>query len=102
MKEIEILSDENRAPQVYLHGEALKLATEKGVGKIHISLSHSEVSFLVFPQQTLTLMFIYRLLPLHLPKLLPDNQLNLLTCSHRQLSFFFHTANSVDSARIIK
>jgi phosphopantetheinyl transferase (holo-ACP synthase) len=59
MKEIEILSDDNSAPQVRLHGEALKLATEKGVSKVHISLSHSEVSFPVFLEHASTVMFLH-------------------------------------------
>jgi hypothetical protein len=44
MQEIEILPDVNGVPQVHLHGEAQKLAVEKGASKVLISLSHSEVS----------------------------------------------------------
>jgi fatty acid synthase subunit alpha len=43
MKEIEILPSESGAPAVTLHGEAKSAADAKGVSKIHISLSHSEV-----------------------------------------------------------
>lgn len=40
MKEIEILPNE-----VTLHGEAKAAAAAKGISKIHLSLSHSDVSF---------------------------------------------------------
>jgi phosphopantetheine--protein transferase-like protein len=43
MKEIEIISNENGAPCVVLHGEAKAAAENKGIKTIHISLSHSEV-----------------------------------------------------------
>lgn len=44
MRDIEILSDsETGAPVVTLHGEAKVQAEAKGVKKILISLSHSEV-----------------------------------------------------------
>lgn len=44
MKEIEILNDASGVPTVRLHGEAKAKAAEKGVSKILVSLSHSEVS----------------------------------------------------------
>jgi fatty acid synthase subunit alpha, fungi type len=47
MKEIEILPDESGVPTVTLHGEAKSVADAKGISKVHISLSHSEVSTLV-------------------------------------------------------
>ena len=47
MKDIEILSDEvTGAPVVHLHGEAKVRAEGKGISKVLISLSHSEVSYL--------------------------------------------------------
>ena len=44
MKDIEILPDEAGVPTVTLHGEAKAAAEAKGVTKVHISLSHSDVS----------------------------------------------------------
>lgn len=45
MLDIEILNDdETGAPAVRLHGEAKTAAQKKGVSKVLISLSHSEVS----------------------------------------------------------
>lgn len=44
MKEIEILPDESGVPTVTLHGEAKSAAEAKGISKVHISLSHSEVN----------------------------------------------------------
>ena len=44
MKDIEIVNDESGVPTVRLHGEAKSKATEKGISKVLISLSHSEVS----------------------------------------------------------
>lgn len=43
MKEIEIINDSNGAPTVTLHGQAKGQAAQKGVSKVLISLSHSEV-----------------------------------------------------------
>ena len=43
MKDIEILPDESGVPTVTLHGEAKAAADAKGITKVHISLSHSEV-----------------------------------------------------------
>ena len=45
MKDIEILPDSNGAPEITLHGEAKVAAASKKISKIHISLSHSEVSY---------------------------------------------------------
>ncbi len=45
MKDIEILPDEVGAPKVTLHGDAKAAAEAKGISKIHLSLSHSDVSF---------------------------------------------------------
>ena len=74
MKEIEIINDESGVPKVHLHGEAKAGATAKGISKVLISLSHSEVRwsciYLVIDADRLC-----RLLPLHLPK-------------HRDLLFF--------------
>ena len=44
MKDIEILPDAAGVPTVTLHGEAKAAADAKGISKIHVSLSHSEVS----------------------------------------------------------
>jgi len=44
MQDIEILPNgETGAPEVTLHGDAKKAAEGKGIGKVLISLSHSEV-----------------------------------------------------------
>ena len=45
MKEIEILPNESGVPEVTLHGEAKAAAAAKSISKIHLSLSHSDVSF---------------------------------------------------------
>lgn len=44
MKDIEILPNESGVPTVNLHGDAKSAADAKGVSKILVSLSHSEVS----------------------------------------------------------
>ena len=46
MKDIEILPDENGAPKVSLHGDALAAADKRGIKKVLLSLSHSDVSYL--------------------------------------------------------
>jgi fatty acid synthase subunit alpha, fungi type len=47
MKDIEILpAGDSGAPEVTLYGDAKKEAAAKGVKKVLVSLSHSEVSFL--------------------------------------------------------
>lgn len=43
MKDIEIINDESGVPTVELHGDAKTKAEEKGITKVLISLSHSEV-----------------------------------------------------------
>ncbi|KAE9399788.1 fatty acid synthase [Gymnopus androsaceus JB14] len=50
MKDIEILNDKDGVPTVALHGEAKAKASEKGVSKILISLSHSENVAIAFAQ----------------------------------------------------
>jgi fatty acid synthase subunit alpha, fungi type len=45
MKEIEILPNEAGVPEVTLHGDAKVAAVAKGISTIHLSLSHSDVSF---------------------------------------------------------
>jgi len=40
--EIEILNDELGKPHIFLHGNTKKFADEKGIVKIHISLSHEK------------------------------------------------------------
>lgn len=40
LNEIEILENENGQPIVFLNGNAKKLATQKNISKIHISLSY--------------------------------------------------------------
>lgn len=47
MKDIEILPDASGVPTVTLHGEAKSAAGGKGVKSVHVSLSHSEVRFLL-------------------------------------------------------
>ncbi|KAL6244374.1 beta subunit of fatty acid synthetase [Rhinocladiella similis] len=42
LHDIEILSDENGAPKVSLHGAALQAAKEAGVKNVNVSISHSE------------------------------------------------------------
>jgi len=41
-QEIEVLSDEQNAPQLTLHGEALKMANKKGLSSWSVSISHSQ------------------------------------------------------------
>ena len=48
MKDIEILNDASGAPQVNLQGDAKAAAADKGIAKIHVSLSHSDVSAFSF------------------------------------------------------
>jgi holo-[acyl-carrier protein] synthase len=46
--EIEIRSDENRRPHLYLHGEAQKLAKELGLSNWSVSLSHTQSQAIAF------------------------------------------------------
>ncbi len=41
--EIEVLRDDLGKPYVNLYGKALEFAKEKGIGKIHVSLSNTRV-----------------------------------------------------------
>lgn len=43
LKDIEILPDAAGVPTVHLHGDALAAAEAKGIRKVLLSLSHSEV-----------------------------------------------------------
>lgn len=43
MKDIEILPNEVGVPTVILHGDAEVAAQSKGITRVHVSLSHSEV-----------------------------------------------------------
>lgn len=47
MRDIEIANDESGVPTVQLHGDAKTKAEERGINKIVISLSHSDVSNLL-------------------------------------------------------
>jgi fatty acid synthase subunit alpha len=44
MRDIEITNDESGVPTVQLHGDAMTMAEDRGISKIIISLSHSDVS----------------------------------------------------------
>jgi holo-[acyl-carrier protein] synthase len=46
--DIEIRSDENRAPHLYLHGEAEKLAETLGLSTWSVSLSHTHSQAIAF------------------------------------------------------
>jgi holo-[acyl-carrier protein] synthase len=46
--EIEIRGDENRAPHLYLHGEAEKMAKKLGLSNWSVSLSHTESQAIAF------------------------------------------------------
>jgi phosphopantetheine--protein transferase-like protein len=67
MRDIEILPGDSGAPEVTLYGDAKVKAEEKGVTKVLISLSHSEVRFECFFCASL-LILPYRLSRLHLRK----------------------------------
>jgi phosphopantetheine--protein transferase-like protein len=62
MKDIEIINDESGVPTVHLHGDARTKAEEKGITKVLISLSHSEVRS-AFPCPDLITDFALRMLP---------------------------------------
>jgi holo-[acyl-carrier protein] synthase len=42
--DVEVLKEEQEAPNLVLHGEALRLSEAKGAKKIHLSLSHTDQS----------------------------------------------------------
>lgn len=46
--EIEIRSDENKAPYLILHGEGIRLAKQLGLSNWSVSLSHTESHALAF------------------------------------------------------
>lgn len=46
--DIEIQSDENRAPQLFLHGEGARLANQLGLTNWSVSLSHTESQAIAF------------------------------------------------------
>ncbi|KAG8716660.1 3-oxoacyl-[acyl-carrier-protein] synthase [Ceratobasidium sp. 394] len=50
MSDIEILPDESGVPTVTLHGDAKTAASEKGIEKVLVSLSHSENVAIAFAQ----------------------------------------------------
>jgi fatty acid synthase subunit alpha, fungi type len=84
MKDIEILNDSNGVPTVTLHGEAKSQAAQKGVGKVLLSLSHSEVIRFHTNDFFTLLTSIYRLLLLHSLKLRSKR----LNCCHTLLLDF--------------
>ena len=47
-KEIEVLGDENNAPVLTLHGEALKRAHQMGLSTWSVSISHSQSHSVAF------------------------------------------------------
>jgi holo-[acyl-carrier protein] synthase len=47
-KEIEVVGDENKAPQLVLHGAAEKLAREQGLHSWSLSLSHTHEHAIAF------------------------------------------------------
>jgi fatty acid synthase subunit alpha, fungi type len=50
LKDIEILPDEKGVPTVTLLGEAKSAAADRGIGSVHVSLSHSETVAIAFAQ----------------------------------------------------
>jgi fatty acid synthase subunit alpha, fungi type len=59
MKDIEILPDENGVPTVTLHGDAKTAAQNKGIKKVLVSLSHSEVRYMVISLNVNTHIFAH-------------------------------------------
>lgn len=95
MKDIEILPDESGVPAVHLHGEAKVAADAKGITKVHISLSHSEVSSSITLRPDHVLMVTCR--PLLSPLLRPpphersyDRIILLSRATYSGLSAAFH------------
>jgi phosphopantetheine--protein transferase-like protein len=90
MKDIEIVNDESGVPTVHLHGEAKTGATAKGISRVLISLSHSEVRWswicLVIDANCSC-----RLLPLRLPKL---RDLLYFLCTLRR---YFLSSSPIDT-----
>lgn len=41
LTEVEIINNESGQPEIFLHGSTARLAEEKGVKKIFLTLSHS-------------------------------------------------------------
>lgn len=58
MKDIEILNDTSGVPTVHLHGEVKVKAAERGISKVLVSLSHSEVSNSLFQYVCLILLIL--------------------------------------------
>lgn len=50
LKDIEILPDEKGVPTAALHGDAKSAAEGRGIGAVHVSLSHSETVAIAFAQ----------------------------------------------------
>ena len=63
MKDIEILPDASGVPTVTLHGDAKAAAEGKSISKVHVSLSHSEVSTSYIVTMIEPLTKLYRPLP---------------------------------------
>ena len=40
-REVEVCTDGRGAPSLQLHGETARLAAERGVGRVHLSLTHT-------------------------------------------------------------
>ena len=90
MKDIEILPDASGVPSVSLHGEAKSAAASKGVAKIQISLSHSEVRHFIIVQFAWILIPLHSLLPSRLLRPRHDYFLPFLTSGFRHA--FVHIA----------
>ncbi len=58
MRDIEITNDESGVPTVQLHGDAKTKAEDRGISKVVISLSHSDVSSSL-PRPTYFMLMIY-------------------------------------------
>jgi hypothetical protein len=70
MRDIEILPEDSGTPEVILYGDVKVKVEEKGVTKVLISLSHSEVRFECLFFCAPLLILPYRLSRSHLRKLL--------------------------------
>ena len=91
MKVIEIVADSTGAPTVVLHGDAKAQAEGKGIKKILLSLSHSDVSLLNPACELLCLLSLFRLSPLHSHK--PRSRLRVhgLSHFHRRINYCTHS-----------